>query len=92
MSVTRINEFQAAEEKEEELYGFLQSLTEYISSSDGCESFEVLRCKDNSKEFVVLEKWDSEASHQASIANYPHEKMQEAMILFGAPPKGRYFA
>jgi heme oxygenase (mycobilin-producing) len=91
MSVTRINEFQAADKKEEELFFFLKSLVPYISTSNGCRSCEVLRDQESIGNFVVIEKWDSIDAHQASVANYPKEKMQAAMSLIGAPPKGRFY-
>ncbi|WDE06745.1 antibiotic biosynthesis monooxygenase [Thalassomonas viridans] len=91
MSITRINEFQAAEGKAEELFTFLKSLMSYISSSDGCQSCEVLQSKDNDHMFVVIEKWDNESSHQQSIENYPKEEMAAVMPLFGAPPKGSFY-
>lgn len=47
MGITRINEFQAAEGKAEELFTFLKSLIPYISSSEGCKSCEVLRSQGN---------------------------------------------
>ena len=34
MNITRINEFQSAEGKEDELFDFLKSLVPYITSSD----------------------------------------------------------
>ena len=86
MAITRINEFQAAEGKEQELYAFLQGLIPYISSSEGNLQCDVLRKKDSKAHFVVLEKWESEEAHQESVANYPKEEMQAAMSLFGAPP------
>jgi len=91
MNVTRINEFQAAEGKAEELFEFLKSLLPYITSSEGCESCEVLRNKDAQESFVVIEKWNSVESHQKSIESFPKEDMQAAMSLFGAPPKGGYY-
>ena len=91
MSITRINEFQAAEDKAEELFEFLNSLTPYISSSDGCLSCEVLRSTEDQGSFVVLEKWESIEFHKKSIDKFPKEKMQAAMSLFGAPPKGGYY-
>jgi len=91
MSITRINEFQAAEGKVVELFTFLKELKEYIASSQGCESCEVLQNKDNESLFVVIEKWQSESFHQQSLANYPKEKMAAAMPLIGSPPKGGYY-
>lgn len=91
MSLTRINEFTAAEDKADELFAFLKELSHYISTSAGCASCEVLRSDNDRKAFVVIEKWDSAESHQASLDNYPKEKMAEAMPLFGAPPKGGFY-
>jgi quinol monooxygenase YgiN len=92
MSITRINEFQAAEGKAGELFVFLKSLIPYISSSQGCLMCEVLRSKDDDSDFVVIEKWASEEDHARSIENYPKEQMQAAMSLIGAPPKGTFYS
>lgn len=91
MIITRINEFQSAIDKTDELYTFLQSLIPYISTSEGCISCEVLRSMDHVDIFVFIEKWESIELHKKSIANFPKERMQAAMPLFGAPPKGHYY-
>lgn len=91
MTITRINEFQAAESKAEELFEFLKSLIPYILSSTGCLSCEVLRNDENRNSFIVIERWDSVEAHQKSIENFPKAEMQAAMPLFGAPPKGAYY-
>ncbi|MFC3152281.1 putative quinol monooxygenase [Litoribrevibacter euphylliae] len=91
MSITRINEFQAADGKAADLFTFLKSLKTYISSSPGCESCEVLQSNDNDSLFVVIEVWDSADSHKASLDNYPQEDMAAAMPLIGAPPKGGFY-
>ena len=91
MSITRINEFQAAEGKAGDLFIFLKSLVPYISSSDGCISCEVLRNIENQEKFAVIEKWESIEFHKKSIENFPKEEMQEAMSLFGVPPLGNYY-
>lgn len=91
MSITRINEFQAAEGKADELFYFLKTLMEYILSSEGCESCEVLQSCENIASFVVIEKWTSEIFHKQSLEKYPKEKMAEAMPLIGLPPKGAFY-
>lgn len=91
MSIIRINEFQSAEGKSEELNEFLNSLLPYISSSEGCISCEVLRQKDAKNCFVVIERWESVESHMESIAKFPKEKMQSAISLFAGAPKGNYY-
>lgn len=90
--ITRINQFQAAEGKADELHEFLISLLPYISGSEGCISCEVLRNTEETKSFAVLEQWVSKEAHQQSIANFPQEEMQAAMSLFGGPPSGAYFS
>ena len=89
--LTRINEFTAAEGKSDETATFLQSLVPYISSCEGCLGCEVLRSRESEDKFVVIEKWQSEQAHKASIAGFPQENMQVAMALFAGPPKGEYF-
>jgi len=88
MEITRINSFQAAEGKNEQLFDFLFNLMSYISASAGNLSTELLRESGENGRFAVIEKWESAEAHQQSIAAYPKEKMQAAMPLFGAPPVG----
>lgn len=91
MTITRINEFQAADGKQKELFAFLKSLMTYIAGSKGCVSCEALACSSDEMKFVVIEKWESEEAHTQSLANYPAEKMRAAMLLIGAPPKGDFY-
>jgi len=91
MSITRINNFTAAENKESELFAFLQSLTSYITSSTGCLSYEVLQNSEDKSNFAVIEKWDSIDSHKQSVANFPQEEMMAVMPLLGGAPSGNYF-
>ena len=91
MTVTRINEFKAADGKSEESYLFLKSILGYIQSSVGCESCELLRNQDHDDKFVVIEKWSSVEAHINSIEAFPPNEMQAAMLLFAGPPKGDYY-
>lgn len=89
--ITRINEFQAAPHKEEELFSFLKSLIPFISGSKGCISCQVLQSLESQNQFVVIEQWASVDAHKKSVESIPKEEMSAAMSLFGAPPKGRYY-
>jgi hypothetical protein len=40
---------------------------------------------------MMIERWDEIESHQLAITDYPQEKMQAALSLFGAAPKGTYY-
>lgn len=91
MSITRINEFQAAEGNADELFEFLKSLIPFIVGSEGCLACEVLRNSNCQDQFVMIEKWKSIDFHKQSIENFPQEDMQAAMNLFGSPPKGEYY-
>ena len=91
MTISRINEFQAASGEAEALGAFLSELQAYIAGSPGCESCELLIQPESNGAFLVLERWESEIAHKASLAGFPVEKMQSAMALFGAPPKGAYY-
>lgn len=91
MAVIRINEFKAVSGKAEQLHAFLKDLVPYILSSDGCLSCEVLLSKHDSHDFVVLEKWQSIAHHQQSVADFPKEQMADVMPLLGSAPKGVYY-
>jgi quinol monooxygenase YgiN len=90
MTVSRINEFEAAPKREEELSAFLQQLLHFIRSSEGCEGAELLvECGERGR-FVVIERWASKGDHAVSLSAYPKEEMQAAMPLLGAPPRGRF--
>jgi quinol monooxygenase YgiN len=89
--ITRINEFESAPGEAMTLEVFLINLQRHISTSFGCESCEVLKQPDSDGAFVVIERWQSEAAHKASLASFPAEQMQAAMKLFGAPPRCAYY-
>jgi quinol monooxygenase YgiN len=91
MTIMRVNEFTAAAGKAVELFKFLQALVPYISDANGCLSCELLRQHEKLDQFMIIERWDSIENHQLAITHYPQEKMQAAMNLFGAPPKGSYY-
>ena len=91
MTITRINEFQATEGKSQELHVFLQSLLPYILSSEGCISCEVLQKMDDTRTFVLIEKWYSIATHKKAVDDFPKELIQASMALLGASPKGAYY-
>lgn len=91
MSIVRLNSFQSVAGSEEALHNFLLSLIPYILSSKGCKSCEVIQHLEEKATFVVIEKWENVAVHKKSVEEFPKEKMQAAMGLINAPPKGDYF-
>lgn len=89
--ITRVNRFRALDDKTEQMFEFLQSLVPYISGCDGCISCELLRQQDDPSRMLVIERWQDEASHAASLAGFPQDKMQTAMDLFAEPPEGAFY-
>lgn len=91
MSITRIGETQAKEGSIEALRDFLISIITMIKSSKGCESVQLYQSQDDPSKFMMVEVWDSVASHQASVRNIPPEKLGEIRPLLAGSPSGSYF-
>lgn len=89
--IKRFNIFHAAEGKTELLRDFFVELIEYIQNSPGCISCELWQDQQQKEIFIISEQWQTEDAHRASLANYPADKMQAAMPLFGQAPTGGYF-
>lgn len=92
MTITRVNKFRSARGKSEDARALLESVVEYVASSAGCNDCELLRDTSDADVFLVIERWESTAAHQASLANYPKDQMQAAMSLFAGPPEGAYYS
>ena len=94
--ILRHNHFYAVEGKQNELLTFAESLREYINSSSGNLGFEVWQSDEDKTHIIILEKWTDKESHQASLANYPKDLMQQQIIqmmpLLAKPPTGEYFS
>lgn len=91
MSITRINEFQAPNDKGPALREFLRSIIALIRDAPGCRSCELLSHHDDPTRFAIVEVWDSIAAHQASVSRIPPALLQQAQRLFAAPPQGAYY-
>jgi quinol monooxygenase YgiN len=89
--VIRIGQVQAKEELTEKLRDFLMSIMPGIKSSEGCESVELYQSQDDPSKFIMIERWDSVESHQASVKNIPPEKLSEFRPLLAASPSGSYY-
>lgn len=91
MSVTRVNNFTAADTKTDQAHEFLKSLLPHITASEGCLSAEVLRNQEEHHKFVVIERWQTQDDHRAALAGFPKETMEASMALFAEPPQGAYY-
>ncbi|MFI5273206.1 MAG: putative quinol monooxygenase [Ktedonobacterales bacterium] len=91
MSVTRMSEFRARAGQIDELREFLLSIVPGIASTDGCQSCQLLHSHDDPARFVMVEVWDSIASHQASVKNIPPGAFAKVLELLDGAPRGEYF-
>lgn len=90
-SVTRINEFLAAEGKAEALGAFMQGVVNIVLKAPGCLDCRLLRHHEDGSRFAVIETWESIEAHQAAAKLIPAEMMAQVMPLLAAKPKGDYF-
>lgn len=91
MSIYRIGETQAKRNQVESLRDFLLSIMPGIKSAEGCESVQLYQSQEEPSKFLMIEIWDSVASHQASVKNIPPEKLGEMRPLLASSPSGSYF-
>jgi len=91
MSITRINEFRAAPEQTATLREFLRSVIDVIERAPGCQRCELLSDQEDAAHLVIIEHWDSVASHKAAATRIPPEQLAQVRPLLAEPPKGRYF-
>ena len=91
MSLTRINELEAADGAVESLHTFLTELLDYLKASEGCLGAELLVSEEKSGRFVVIERWATKEAHSASLAAYSPDAMAKARPLIGGIPKGEFF-
>lgn len=91
MSITRINEFRARAGKTDELREFLVSILPGISSSDGCQSCELLQSYEDPVRYLVVEVWESIEAHRASVTGIPPDSLTRATALLDGSPRGEYF-
>ena len=91
MTITRINEFRAADGKTDALGVFLRSVIELVARSPGCRDCVLLVDPEDASRLAIIETWDSIASHRAAAANIPAEKIAEVRPLLAEPPRGRYY-
>ncbi|WP_286270842.1 putative quinol monooxygenase [Thalassotalea hakodatensis] len=89
--IHRVNQFYAADNQAQSLKEFFQELVDYINNSEGCMGCQLLQDEQDDSHFVILEQWQTKEAHQASLSQYPADKMQAAMPLFGKPPEGDYY-
>lgn len=91
MSIARIGEFRGNPGRIDELKEFLLSIIPLIKSSPGCQSAQLYQSQEDLTRFTMIEIWDSNESHQASVKNIPPEKLAEIRPLLDSAPSGSYY-
>lgn len=91
MSVKRMNEFWAVEDKVSELYEFLVQIQNYIQKSNGCLSCRILQDTEIAEKFLVLEEWETKDNHKESLMGFPLDLMKASTELLSSPPVGYFF-
>jgi heme oxygenase (mycobilin-producing) len=91
MTIYRIGELHAKENKVDDLREFMISIMPLIKGSKGCISSQFYQSQDDPSIFMMIEVWESSEAHQASVKTIPPEKLIEIKPLLGSPPTGGYF-
>jgi quinol monooxygenase YgiN len=91
MAIVRINDFRAAPGQAAALREFLTAVIDVIETSPGCQAVQLLVDPEDATRLVVVETWDSVASHQAAAASIPPEQLAQVRPLLAGPPSGRFY-
>ncbi|GAB3265331.1 putative quinol monooxygenase [Chitinimonas naiadis] len=91
MTITRINEFQAAPDKADALHTFLSKVIEVVSQAPGSLGCQLLRQYDDPAKLVIIEQWASIDAHRSAARLIPAEEIAKVMPLLASPAKGNYF-
>jgi quinol monooxygenase YgiN len=91
LSITRINHFEAAEGKAEELRQFLKGVITVVQSVDGCLGCRLLQDPEQPRRLAIVEVWDSVAAHQAAAQAIPHGEIAKVLPLLASQPMGNYY-
>ena len=67
MSVTIIVRFHAADGKAKALKELLQQGRDASRESEGCEAFDLYQGKETRQQFVIVQRWSSDAAHMANF-------------------------
>lgn len=91
MTVARLYIVPAAEGRSAQMEAALEGVADLVRSRPGSEGVEVLRDLGNEHRFILIEKWESEEAHAASLAGLPEGSLDAVKAAAGGPPDGSYF-
>ena len=91
MSVMRIDEFRALENRQGELQAALAEILPAIRTAAGCLSLAIYRSAAEPERLLVFEEWTDAAAHEAALAAIPPGTLHKVMALLADLPSGGYF-
>lgn len=91
-SVIRMGEMRAREGKEAQLHAFIaRVIVPALQTADGCRSCHVWQADGEQGRYLIVEEWDSVASHQASVGQIDPDDIKAIMELLADSPAGHYY-
>jgi quinol monooxygenase YgiN len=92
MRIAYIGHSQAKPDKVDAFREFLTSVVAPgVTSSAGCESYQLYQSESDPTQFVGIEIWTSVEAHRGAVINISPESIAEFRQLVAAPPTGGYY-
>lgn len=91
-SIFRMGEMRAREGKEDELHAFIaRVIVPALQTAEGCRACHVWQADGEPGRYLIVEEWDSVASHQASVTQIDPDDIKAIMELLADSPAGQYY-
>lgn len=91
MSVIRIDEFRALNNRHEDLRLALGDILLVMRAAVGCASVQVFQGSAEPERVVIIEEWLDEAARQAAMEAVSSSQLHRVMALLAELPTGGYF-
>jgi quinol monooxygenase YgiN len=91
VSVIRIDEFRALENRQDELRRALADILNFIRSAEGCDLVQVFQSETEPERVVVIERWRDHDAHQKAMASIRAAALHRVMGLLSEMPAGAYY-
>jgi heme oxygenase (mycobilin-producing) len=92
MTITRLNQFHAADGKALQLVNLLKTVITDLEVCEGLISAQLLQSAESPRDIVIVEVWESIKSHQDAAKTIAPERIRDVLVLLDAPAKGSYFS
>lgn len=91
-SIIRMGELRAREGKEAQLHAFIaRVIVPALQTAEGCRACHVWLADGEPGRYLIVEEWDSVASHQASAGQIDPDDIRTIMELLADSPEGHYY-